>query len=322
MTRDPVGSTKYFFLILASTFLQGSSFVSTKVVLMDMAPLWAAALRFFIAALSLSPLACVIMRRQGLRLRCMPWLQLVTIGLLQTTGVMAFLNIGLMSTTASTAAILMASNPLLVVILARLFLGERVPALALLGLVLAFAGVVVCIGTGGGYQAHVIRHGEGLVMLASICWASSTVLNKRFNLEMSPWVITFWQMLIGSAILGVVACIYGQPLSWPSSPFHWLAFAWLAIPASTGAMGLWFAALRIGGSVQTSGFLFLCPLFASVIAFGLTQQTPQQHEIAGGALIGFGLYAMSRRQRGCPSSIPLRPSGPTSGADSRSEPSP
>lgn len=176
---------QYLLLVLASTFLQGSSFVSTKIVMSEMPPLWTASARFFVAALSLLPFVFLLMRQQKLNLRHIPWLKVLALGSLQTAGVMAFLNIGLTSTSASTAAILMASNPLLVVVLARLFLGERSSPLALGGLLVAFIGVVICIGisTTGSMS---VGAGEGLVILASTCWACSTVLNKKFNLALSP----------------------------------------------------------------------------------------------------------------------------------------
>jgi drug/metabolite transporter (DMT)-like permease len=304
MSQEHTATRTWLGLILASTFLQGSSFVSTKIVLTDIAPLWTAALRFFVAAISLMPFTWSSMRRQKLRLKDLPWAKLAVIGSLQTTGVMAFLNLGLTSTTPSIAAILMASNPLLVVILARLFLHEAISPAALSGLVLAFIGVVICIGvTGAGTSG--IGHGEWLVALASACWAASTVLNKKFNLALSAWVLTFWQMLIGAILLALLAAGYGQPFSLPATPSHWVAFAWLCVPASTIAMGLWFAALRIGGSVQTSGFLFLCPLFAAIIAFFVTGELPHPHEIAGGCLIGTGLYVLSKRSNIKTSNVPV-----------------
>ncbi|AUG98711.1 EamA/RhaT family transporter [Prodigiosinella confusarubida] len=283
---------QYLLLVIISTFLQGSSFVSTKIVMSDVPPLWTASARFFVAALTLCPFVFLLMRRQQLKLRDLPWVQLFLIGSLQTTGVMAFLNFGLLSTSPSTAAILMASNPLLVVPLAWIFLGERSSMLALVGLLIAFIGVIICIGIS--HSGNGINYGDGLVMLASGCWACSTVLNKKFDFTLSPWIVTFWQMLLGALVLAIVAIVSKQHPALPSTPYKWGMFFWLAIPASTGAMGLWFAALKIGGSVQTSGFLFLCPLFAALIAFALTRQTPALHEVIGGVLIGVGLYIMSR----------------------------
>ena len=104
---DPrVAQRRYLLLIFGSTFLQGSSFVASKIVLTELPPLWLAALRFFAAALSLS--LWLWLRHcartaagTAVPITAMPWLRLAVIGLLQTTGVMAFLTIGLTQTTAS-----------------------------------------------------------------------------------------------------------------------------------------------------------------------------------------------------------------------------
>lgn len=283
----------YFSLVLASTFLQGSSFVTTKIMLSSMPPLWIAAIRFFIAALSLLQLVIYCHIKHPVSLVNIPWLKLFVIGLFQTTGVMTFLNIGLSYTTPSTAAILMAGNPLLVVILARLVLGERVSFRAILGLVVAFVGVVICIGIGGAYSTG-IGWGKILIILASSCWAIATIINKKFNLYLDPWVTTFWQMLMGSLVLLVVALWSQQPFTLPTTTSHWLIFLWLAIPASTGAMGLWFAALKIGGAVHTSGFLFLCHLFSAIITYFALGTILSMQELVGGILIGVGIYVLSR----------------------------
>lgn len=283
-------------LVLLSTFLQGSSFVATKAVLRDVQPLWLATLRFFVAALSLVPVLLPRLlhpnRRSGSR---MPWLHLALIGLLQTTGVMAFLNIGLTSSTAPMAAILMASNPLLVALLAGVLLDEPVRRQGWAGLALSFVGVVLCIGVETVITGAIGR-GEVLVMLGSTCWALATIVSQRFNLSIDAWVLAFWQMVFGTAGLALVALIRGDPFSLPASPTAWLWFLWLAIPASTGAMGLWFAALRRGGAVRTSGFLFLCPLFAAVIAFLLQGERVSWHQSLGGLLIaaGIGLVTTAR----------------------------
>ncbi|MCC5900428.1 MAG: DMT family transporter [Halomonas sp.] len=300
-------SGHYYVLIIASTFLQGSSFVSTKVVMEQMSPLWAASARFLIAAVFLSPVVFIQMRRHKILIKDLPWVKLLIIGGFQTAGVMSLLNIGLTAITSSIAAILMASNPLLVVVLAWLILGERSSKLALLGLAFAFAGVVICIGinTDG---SHAIGHGEVFVMLASTCWACSTVLSKKFAITLSPWIVTFWQMLFGSLLLIAIAALSKQPFSLPTDAYHWGMFMWLAIPASTGAIGLWFAALKIGGSVHTSGFLFLCPLFAALIAFILIGQHPAWHKIIGGVLVGAGLFIMSRKHYACGTALRIKSS--------------
>jgi len=99
---------------------------------------------------------------------------------------------------------------------------------------------------------------------------------------------------MGSLVLFVVALWSQQPFAIPTTTSHWLVFLWLAIPASTGAMGLWFAALKIGGAVHTSGFLFLCPLFSAIITYFALGTVLSMQELVGGILIGAGIYVLSR----------------------------
>ncbi|TFY87706.1 DMT family transporter [Pseudomonas nabeulensis] len=299
-----VAPRRYLLLILSSTFLQGSSFVASKVVLTELPPLWLAALRFFVAALSLLPWLWLRHRARiaastATPITAMPWLRLAVIGLLQTAGVMAFLTMGLTQTTASKAAILMASNPLLVALLAGILLKERVKPLAWLGLLLAFAGVVICIGVQS-VLSGAIGHGEALVMAGSACWALATLASKRFRLAVDTWTLAFWQMLIGAVALALLAVWHGESFAMPAHTA--VAFLWLAIPASTGAMGLWFAALHTGGAVRTSGFLFLCPFFAALIAFALSGDMLSTHEMLGGVMIAAGIVLLSRTPAARPAS--------------------
>lgn len=287
---------RFLLLILSSTFLQGSSFVASKLVLTELPPLWLAAQRFFIAAISMLPWLWMrhrIRKADGtaIPLRTLPWLPLTVIGLLQTTGVMAFLTLGLMQTSASKAAILMASNPLLVALLAGILLKERVRPLAWSGLILAFIGVVICIGVAT-VMHGTIGHGELLVMAGSTCWALATLTSKRLRLSIDSWTLAFWQMLIGACALAVLARWRGESFILPTHTTF--AFFWLALPASTGAMGLWFAALQTGGAVRTSGFLFLCPLFSAVINFVINGEILSLHEVTGGIMIAAGIILLSR----------------------------
>lgn len=282
---------KYFAIILASTLLQGSSFVSSKILLHSMQPLWLASIRFFLAALSLLPWVLYLQHRQQIRLRDLPWKALSMIGALQTAGVMIFLNLGLVYSSASMSAIIMASNPVLVVILVFVLFREKTSALGLFGLLLAFVGVVICLGLN--FQHLQLGKGEVLVMLASTCWALSTILSKKFNLHISHWLVTFYQMLIGSLMIALVALCRHVPLTLPVTVQDWWVLLWLVIPASTGAIGLWFLALKLGGSVHTSGYLFLCPFFSGLISFVLYGIQPSSQELLGGVLIAIGIFILA-----------------------------
>jgi drug/metabolite transporter (DMT)-like permease len=208
---------------------------------------------------------------------------------------MGFLNFGLRETTAARAALLMASNPIVVAILSAVILREFFSGRSILGILIAVCGVVMSIGSGALTQGGGIGRGEMLVACASLCWAVSTIVAKRIGSKFDPFDLTFWQMLFGSILLCGIAFASTQPFSMPHTSNCWLALLWLAIPASTGAMGTWFAALSIGGAVRTSGFLFLCPVFSAAISFFLEGETIFEHEVSGAMLVGIGLLILSGR---------------------------
>ncbi|WP_324768055.1 DMT family transporter [Pokkaliibacter plantistimulans] len=285
-------SRRFLPTVVLATFLFGSSFPASKALLHDMAPLWLVSLRFLTAALSLLPVV-IWQWRRGRLPRAMPWGKLLLIGLLQTTGSMALLNLGLQTTLPATAAILMASNPLWVALLSWLLLRERIQWQVWSGSVLALAGVMLCLGITS--LTATLSGGELLVLCGTWSWALATLAIRRFALPLDSWTLSFWQMLMGALALGLLALLSGQSFALPDSLSSWLTFGWLALPATTGAMVTWFMALAMGGAVYASGFLFLTPLFATLIGFALTRHLPAASTLLGGVLIGCGIYWAARR---------------------------
>lgn len=306
MSETYFNKKRYALLILTATFLFGSTFPASKIILGQMTPLWAAVVRFLIAAISILPILFWQRIRYPHAIRSpRPWRTLTCIGLLQTTGSMGFLNLGLRSTTPAKAAILMACTPLIVALMARLIMKEKIHSIAALGLALAFSGVVLCIGVN---KLDSFGWGDALVLCGAACWAAATLVIKTSKIIMNIWVLSFWQMLIGALCLALLAAASGEALTLPHSMAISLAFLWLAIPATTGAMALWFLALHLGGAVHTSGFLFLSPLFATLISFVAFGYALSLHELIGGVLIGSGIYLVSKRQISPPQSkLPSQP---------------
>ncbi|MEC5161734.1 MULTISPECIES: DMT family transporter [unclassified Janthinobacterium] len=282
---------RYGYVILASTLLFGSTFPATKAVLQEMTPLWAVSLRFLVAALSIYPFLLLnrIFLKRPIIPPAMPWRVIAAVGLLQTAGSTGFLNLGLRTTSAPKASILMACTPLIVALLSAIVFKEKIRLLALLGLLISFVGVVLCIGPAA-VAAGTFGLGDALVLCGALCWSVATLLVKRANLRIDIFLLSFWQMAIGALVLAALAAAAGEKFAAPVSAPIWLAFLWLAVPATTGAMALWFLALRLGGAVQTCGYLFLSPLFASIISFFAFGYVLSPIELAGGVLIGLGIY--------------------------------
>lgn len=285
------GRLSHAAFLLGATVLMGSSFVAGKILLATIPPFLLVALRFLVAASATIPLVLLEQRRAWPRALTgieLGWVGVL--GLFQTAGVMGFLFLAMRTISAPVAAILVFTNPLWVAFLSRMLFQERLQGPRVLGLAVGMVGVALTVG--------VLRAGTWSGMLlglaSAVSWAIATLLNRRRPRALGSWTITFWQMLIGALILLVVATFMGE--TWPRAITRadWVWFLWLAIPGSTVAFGLWFLALRTGDAHRTSAFLFLVPLFATVLSHWILGTDMDSLQKLGGVLIAGALWLLNR----------------------------
>src|SRR5882757_5282736 len=120
------GNAGFFLILIASTFLMGSSFIAGKILIgAGFPPMLLVGWRFFVAALATLPL--LLLDSQSPRAALIPagmslrdWALVMVIGLMQTTAVMGLLFLAMRTISASTAAILLFTNPIWVAVLGRL----------------------------------------------------------------------------------------------------------------------------------------------------------------------------------------------------------
>ena len=128
--------------LVLTIVMWGSALVVTKSLLQEMGPFTVGVLRFLIAWVLLAPFAF----RQGYRLRLSvrPTFQLF--GLTGIALYIAMTNLGLVFTSASSAALVQASIPAVTTLLSVLVLKERVSRLQLFGIGLSIAGLLLVTG--------------------------------------------------------------------------------------------------------------------------------------------------------------------------------
>ena len=191
-SHAPASSQAGFLVTLfASTFLMGSSFVAGKILLQQgFTPMILVGWRFFAAALATLPLvlagernivAALLPAKAGLRDVAL----VILIGLLQTAAVMGLLFWAMQFISASTAAILLFTNPIWVAVLGRIFLGESLHRARLVGLLLGVVGVALAIGISPSmFSGGMTLAGEIIGIVSALCWASATLINKRAALPL------------------------------------------------------------------------------------------------------------------------------------------
>lgn len=286
-----------FYLVL----VWGSSFALTKVAVASVAPVWVTAGRVVLAALILS--AVLVAAGGGLPRGLRNWVWLVWFGL--CGNIVPFFLIawatGIIQ--SSVAGILMATNPLLVLVLVRLWLpDEPVRARNVAGFAVGFAGVVALIGPAALLQ---MRTG-GLELLAQIavlaaamCYALLNV-TARLAPEMGLRAKSAGVMAAAAPIAGGAALIAEPNGVAAAEPAALAAIAALGIlPTAIATLVLFWLVERAGSRfVATSNYLV--PACAVLVGFAFLSERLDPGDWLGMVLILAGILISEGR-------MPLRP---------------
>jgi len=299
--RGDIGAG-YYVALIGATFLMASSFIASKILLTaDVPPLMLAGWRFFIGSFAVLPL--VLFAKSSFPTTLMPphftlrdWIIVSLIGLFQTAGTTGLLFLAMRTISAGTAAILLFTNPLWVALIGHFILRERLSGLRLGGLFCGIFGVSLALGASGTGLSHEPLEGQLIGVASAICWALATILLKRTRLSINVWALNFWQMFVGALLLLAVAYALAEhvPLVALASIKLWECFFWLAVPCSAGAYSLWFLALHRGGATQTSGYLFIVPLFTVIMSALFLGTGLSLAQACGGVLVGVALWLVNR----------------------------
>ena len=112
------------------------------------------------------------------------------------------------SVATGVSALVIASTPLWVVVLDRVFFGARHSLRAVLGVAVGFAGIAVLVNPAA--AGRVDPAGGLVLLLAAVAWASGTLLSRGQALTVPPVVGAGMQMLAGGAVLAVAGVATGE----------------------------------------------------------------------------------------------------------------
>ena len=174
---------KGWLLFTAMSVFWGIPYLFIKLAVRELDPTVVVFARVGIAAAVLLPVAAYRRVLRQLRER---WLAIAAIACVQIAGPFLLISYGEQHITSSLTSLLIAADPLLVVLFALRFdPGERVSGLRLVGLLIGMGGVVTLLGLDvGGDEQRVI--GAVLVLLAAAGYAAGALLIKRPTIAALP----------------------------------------------------------------------------------------------------------------------------------------
>ena len=269
---------------LIAVCLWGLAPVATRALLSQLAPLALLTMRQLLAASVLLPWAVPVVRRIGAR--SLP--RFAVAGLLGMIGYNLPVTVGLQWLPASSAGLLLATEPVWVLVISYVFLGERAGRHVLLGSGVALAGVAVIASPSAWSSGYGIRAlaGAALVLLATMAFAGYTIVLRPLSEKYGPVPATAVSTVIGAMpYLAFVGPLCPSRLSQPA----WAELLFLALGSTVAGMLLWNQAIVRGGSARVSRLLYLEPVVSVLGAMVFLGERATAAVLIGGLLVIAGV---------------------------------
>ena len=267
----------------------GLSFVATKYALRGFEPLLLALLRFAFAG----GILWVVWRlRRGPERASRAELgRLAALGFVSLTVYFSFENLGIARTSASEAAILIATIPLFVVILNTFTLREHNTARQWAGIALSFAGIAALVLFGGGGAGGGRLTGNLLVLAASLSAGVYSILARRLLVSRPALFVTTFQNLFGALFMLPLA-LAEAALVGVRYPTRGAAggVLFLTVVCSITAYLLLNYAFRFIPASRLSVFVNLTPVVAVATAYVLLGERFTTMQLAAAAVVVAGVW--------------------------------
>lgn len=311
-----------FLLVFLPLLMWALSFPSLKVLLDEVDPLTLASLRFFIAmpviygfyvheskkrdrALGLKK------ERKDIRARIRNWLRTTMDSaafvsalskLKKKDRVMLFAfamfnvvfpnilqNYGMQSTSSGITSIIQGSGPIFTVVLAMIFLGERITRRQAGGIILAFIGSLLLV-SGGEMDLDGSTICKLLILLSAISYAISGILAKKLLVTRNSAEMTFKSFTIGVIVLTSLAFILEDPFKLLGLGIvYWQHILFLALFPTGFAYIFWYRALKSVPLSRLAISVFLIPVMAVIFSFLFLGETLGWFSIATGCMVILGV---------------------------------
>ena len=192
---------------------------------------------------------------------------------------------------AGVAAVVTSLQPVLVSVFAVKVLGEQLRLRQVIGLLIGLIGVILVLGPS--IDAQIPAPAIIAILTALIGSTSATLLQKKMGSDIPLLSGTAYQYLFSGCILGIIA------MATQETTINWtlrftVAFIWLILVLSVGAILLLLWLLNSGSAAKVSSLFYLVPPATAIEAFFLFGEKVNTQGFLGIGITALGVWLVMR----------------------------
>jgi drug/metabolite transporter (DMT)-like permease len=280
----------YLKLILVALFW-GGTFIATRIAAQTFEPFMGASLRYIIASIILIPLAWKT-NRNFLKINRKQFFQLCLLGFSGIFAYNFFFFKGLKLVPASHGALLVALNPIMVMLFSAWRYGEKIKTTSIAGMMISMIGVALVISRGNLLELFSsFQWGDAFMLGCPVTWAMYTLVGKDALKTTTPLQASAWASLSGCAMLLLFAGTETFPDFVPGKV--WIALAYLGIIGTVLAFVWYYEGVMKLGVTKTAIFNNLVPVFALILSIIILKEQVHMYTYIGAAFVISGVVIIN-----------------------------
>ncbi len=192
---------------------------------------------------------------------------------------------------AGVAAVVTSLQPVLVSVFAVKVLGEQLRRTQIAGILTGLIGVVLVLGPS--IDAQIPTPAIIAILIALMGSTTATLLQKKLGADIPLISGTAYQYLFSGCVLGLIA-LATQETSITWNLRFTLAFVWLILILSVGAILLLLWLLNTGSAAKVSSLFYLVPPATAIEAFFLFGEKVNTQGFLGIGITALGVWLVMR----------------------------
>ena len=270
----------------------GGTFIATRMASQVFGTFTGASMRYFVALLFMVPLA-LFQDKHFFKISRKQLFQMILLG---ATGIFAysyfFFN-GLKQVPASHGALIVALNPVLVMLISSFFDKEKVSVIRILGVLLSLTGTAIVISRGDLFSLFsVFTWGDAFMLGTPLSWSLYTYFAKEPLKTTTPLQASTLATIFGFFMVLILAPFETFPsvIGWEI----WAAIFYLGICGSVLGLVWYYEGVKKLGPVKTSAFNNLIPIFAMLLSVLILGETLHDYTFYGAGFVVGGVFLINR----------------------------
>lgn len=297
-TKHPqAGSIITAAALVAANFFYGTNVIAVK----QIAPHHIQALgisfsRIFFTAILLTMFPLFNGKKEKIEKK--DYLLLMVAGLLGVTLNQTFSIMGIASTNPIHSSLLIMSTPIIVSVLAAIFLKESFGGNKIIGLLLGLTGAFILIksrATSGEVHPPTML-GDVLILAGSVCYSTYLILIRKVSKKYSPITILRFVFLFGALFSLPFSLQSFATAEWSAfSGWDWFSILYIVVLGTLAANLLMNWGVQQWGPSKTGSFVYFQPVFGTLGAVLLMGEQFSIGKAIAGLLIVAGVWITSMK---------------------------